>query len=84
MEIILHKHFIKKFRKLPDKIQQKFFYRAQLLLEDSHLPILRNHPVESAFPDCWSINITGDYRAIYKIQENLIIFVIIGTHSELY
>ena len=33
----------------------------------------------------WSINITGDVRAIYRQHgDTIIIFVLIGTHSQLY
>lgn len=84
MEPILHTKFKKKFGKLPPKIREKFFIRISIFKENPFASILHNHSVEERFPDCRSINITGDYRAIYKFENDVVIFVNIGTHSELY
>lgn len=53
-------------------------------MKDNTNAILNNHSVDKAFTDCRSINVTGDYRAIFKEENNVIIFLKIGTHSELY
>lgn len=84
MEVILHKNFIKKFKKLPDKIKNKFQEKLKILLESPFSNLLNNHRVGSVFPNCRSINITGDYRAIFYEENKVIIFITIGTHSELY
>ena len=65
-------------------MQERFYERLELFLSDPYNATLNNHSVEKAFPDCRSINITGDYRAIFKDQGNVVIFIIIGTHAELY
>lgn len=31
-----------------------------------------------------SINITGDYRAIYEVKDGIAYFISVGTHHELY
>jgi len=85
MQIIFQGIFYKKFKKLSPKIQNQFFNRITLFKVNKSSPILNNHSVEKRFLDCRSINITGDYRAIFKEEkENIYIFVNIGTHSELY
>ncbi len=84
MEIIFHKNFKKKFKKLSPKIQQHFYERLELFLQNKFAKSLNNHAVGQVFPDCRSINITGDYRAIFYDQKDVIIFMIIGTHSDLY
>jgi len=85
MVIIFHSIFKKKFKKLSLKIQDCFCDRIILFENNKFNPILNNHSVEKRFPDCRSINITGDYRAIFKEgKANVYIFVNIGTHSELY
>jgi len=85
MKIELQRSFIKGYTKLPEKIQEKFKERRNLFIENKFHPLLNNHSVEKTFPGCRSINITGDYRAIFKENENNnVIFLIIGTHSELY
>jgi len=84
MDAYLHRTFVKKFKKLPPKIKDRFEERLELFLTNPTDPTLNNHSVEKAFPDCRSINITGDYRAIFKLESNTAIFINIGTHPELY
>lgn len=84
MNAYVHRSFLKKFKKLPAKVQDKFEERLDLFLQDPTNQLLNNHSVEKAFPECRSINITGDYRAIYKLLGDTATFISIGTHSELY
>jgi addiction module RelE/StbE family toxin len=84
MEPILHKNFKKKFKKLSSKVQNQFFERIEIFRENPFDSLLNNHSVEKRFPGCRSINITGDYRAIYKYENDIVTFVNIGTHSQLY
>lgn len=84
MELILHKIFKRNFKKLPSKVQNKFFEKIEIFKNDKFHIILNNHSVEKIFPGCRSINITGDYRAIFEDFGDTIIFLHIGTHSELY
>lgn len=84
MEIVYHNNFKKKFKKLPGKVQKRFEERLEVFIKDKFNQILNNHAVERAFPNCRSINVTGDYRVIFQDQGDLVIFIAIGTHSELY
>lgn len=46
---------------------------------------LHNHILSGKYTNYRSINITGDYRALYKqVSEKEVIFVKLGTHSQLY
>ncbi len=84
MDIIFHKNFKKKLKKLPKNIQQKFYECLDLFLKDKFNKKLNNHSVEETFYNCRSINVARDYRAIFKEEKELIIFMNIGTHSDLY
>lgn len=84
MDAYLHRSFLKKFKNMPPKIQDKFGERLELFLGNPNNPTLKNHSVEKAFPDCRSINVTGDWRAIFKLENDIAIFITIGTHAELY
>jgi addiction module RelE/StbE family toxin len=84
MVLRLHKSFKKQFKKLPVKVREQFRERANLFVENRFDSRLNNHSVEKAYPGCRSINISGDYRAIFKQQEDIVTFLKIGTHSELY
>jgi len=84
MEIKFKKRFQKDFKKLLPKIKEKFYERLEIFINNKFDIILNNHSVNKAFSDCRSINITGDYRAIFKDDGDVVVFITIGTHSELY
>ncbi|MBU0975135.1 type II toxin-antitoxin system RelE/ParE family toxin [Patescibacteria group bacterium] len=77
--------FKKQYKKLPQKFQQQFDGRLRLFLVDPTNHKLRIHPLKGSFRGYWSMNISGDLRALYlKKGEEVIIFGLIGTHSKLY
>ena len=77
--------FKKQYQKLPQKFQQQFDNRLRLFLTDPTHPQLRVHPLKGSFSGYWSINISGDLRALYlKRGDEVIIFALIGSHSQLY
>ena len=85
MRIRYHKSFDKKFLKLSHKLQAKCKERISLFLSDSFHSLLNNHGLQGKYVGCRSINITGDYRAIYKLlADDLVLFINVGTHPELY
>ena len=84
MEIEFRKEFKKQYKKLPKKIQSKFSERLELFIETPNHPLLNLHTLSGANYPAETINITGDYRAQFLRSKNLISFIRIGTHSELY
>ena len=77
--------FKKQYKKLSPNLQKKFDARLRLFVEDSSNEVLRNHPLRGSFAGYWSINISGDLRALYRKEgDEIIIFALIGTHSQLY
>ena len=77
--------FKRQYKKLPEKFQRQFNERLLIFLKNhSHL-LLRVHPLKGKYAGYWSMNISGDLRAIYLIRKkNIIIFALIGSHSNLY
>ena len=84
MQVIYQKRFQKKFLVLSEKLKQRFYERLDLFMRDKFDEALNNHSVDTAYPGCRSINITGDYRAIFREEENSVTFITIGTHPQLY
>ncbi len=84
MRVIYHKNFTKRFRKLPTKIKEGFYERLALFYSDKYAESLNNHSVDKAYPCLRSINVTGDYRALFHDSEDAVTFVDIGTHAKLY
>ena len=85
MEIVLHRNFKKKYKKLKKGEQEKFKARRNLFVHNPFDPLLNNHRLGGEYRGYRSIDITGDLRVHYEpIGENLVVFITIGTHSELY
>ncbi len=85
MKILYSQQFKKKYKKLPLSIRIQFKERMSLFQDGNNHPILRDHRLHGEYAGYRSININGDYRAIYiKQSANSVIFDMIGTHSDLY
>jgi addiction module RelE/StbE family toxin len=85
IKIEYSKKFAKQFAKLNPKIREQFKQRQRLWLSDPYNPQLHFHMLSGEYAGLYSINITGDIRALYeKIDDTYVIFGFIGTHSELY
>jgi len=78
------KSFDKMAKKLPQKIRDKFRERLNIFIQNKFDPILDNHSVHPIYPNCRSINVTGDFRAIFYEVGSEVTFVAIGTHAQLY
>ena len=77
--------FKKQYKKLPQKIQNQFDEKIALFVADPTLPVLKVHPLRGNFKGYWSMNVNGDVRALYIVDgDSIVIFGLIGTHSQLY
>ncbi|MBI4253099.1 type II toxin-antitoxin system mRNA interferase toxin, RelE/StbE family [Candidatus Uhrbacteria bacterium] len=84
MRVVLHKKFEKKLKKYPF-LKDQARERIILFAADINYPILNNHALVGRWIGYRSINITGDYRAVYRLDgENVAYFVDLDTHSNLY
>ncbi len=85
MTIRYSKTFKKQYKKLSPALQQKAKDRILLWARNPNHPSLRLHQLSGKLRRFYSINITGDIRAIYEIVgTEVYICQFIGTHSQLY
>ena len=86
MQVDFYRKFIKMLAKAPAKVQKAFYKRLDIFLYDQFHPILNNHQLTGKYKELRSINVTGNWRAIFKEfqNDNLVVFYLISTHSELY
>lgn len=88
MKIKYLKQFRKDILKLNKKQLDQFKNRMAFFQLDPKHSYLNNHPLQGKLKGFFSINITGDIRAIYKPKryrnELTCEFIRLGTHSELY
>jgi addiction module RelE/StbE family toxin len=83
------KIFDKQLRKAPLEIKIAFRNKLLLFINNQFYPQLNNHSLTGRLQGFRSINITGDWRALYSTFTNNkgqteVIFVMLGTHSQLY
>jgi addiction module RelE/StbE family toxin len=86
MKIIYSKEFIKAFSKSSESIQESFKERLKIFLENPYHPLINNHSLKGKLKGLRSINVTGDWRAIFEEFDDseTISFIILGKHSQLY
>lgn len=85
MAITYSRIFKRIFKKKDIWVQDKFGERLSLFIQNKNHPLLNSHPLDGEWVGCMSINITGDFRAVYEeLGNDSFEFIAIGTHSELY
>ncbi len=81
---ILHRNFEKSYARMDKSIKSAFKDRRNLLLIDSLHLLLNNHGLHGKWQGYRSINISGDIRAIYKMEGFICVFIEIGSHAQLF
>ena len=84
MTVEFTKNFIKQSKKLSPKLRVQVFQRIKLFTKEPLNPLLRDHQLKGKYKRYRSIDITGDFRALYFLEIDKAIFDIVGTHSQLY
>lgn len=85
MRFDFSKRFRKQYRKLPERLRSRADERLLLFARSPAHPLLHNHELHGAYAGCRSINISGDYRAVYILADpDTALFVAIGTHHDLF
>ncbi|MBI4268337.1 type II toxin-antitoxin system mRNA interferase toxin, RelE/StbE family [Candidatus Uhrbacteria bacterium] len=84
MKVVFHKRFKRQVAKYP-ALSSQLDERIALFVNDPFHPMLNNHQLAGKWARYRSINITGDYRAIYEsVKDDLAYFVDLDTHGNLY
>lgn len=85
MEVFFNERFRKCFQKLPTKIQKQFHERLKLFLLNPMHPQLRSHPLHGNLLGRRAFSVSGDYRAIYRMDGvEMVLFIDIGRHGQVY
>ncbi len=88
MLVRFSKKFAKQRDKAPKKIQVALNERLGIFYEDRFYSKLNNHALVGSYKGYRSINVSGDWRALYREIEDerdvIIFFDFLRTHSQLY
>lgn len=84
MRFTTHRVYEKQSKKLTQEIRDKMQARIALLHADALHPLLNNHKLHHPWDGYSSINITGDWRLIYKkLGSDSYYLRAVGTHHQL-
>jgi addiction module RelE/StbE family toxin len=84
MQVRFKTSFHKDYRKLAKPLREKCDERLMLFQAERSHSLLDDHPLHGEYTGCRSVNIIGDYRAIYFEEKGAFWFIRVGTHAELY
>lgn len=88
MKIVYDSGFLEKLKKVDVRIRKRVKDRILLFSKDPNNLRLNNHPLKKGFQGYRSIDITSDWRIIYKEtkigRETVAYFTTLGTHKDLY
>lgn len=80
--------FLKNFKKVDVRIRKSFKEKILLFAKNPNDSQLNNHELTKEWQGHRSIDVTVDYRAVYKKEtlgkDKAAHFVILGTHDQLY
>ena len=79
MQILRHKNFKKRYKRLTKPLIEKFY-------QNPFDPLLENHPLKGSMLGKRAISVTGDVRIIFEEHGNyvLVIMLDVGTHNQVY
>ncbi|MCX6712461.1 MAG: type II toxin-antitoxin system mRNA interferase toxin, RelE/StbE family [Candidatus Vogelbacteria bacterium] len=84
IKVSFSRNFKKKLKNLSKKTRLQFYERLGIFVIDKYNPILKNHQLNGDYEGSRSINIAGDLRAIFDDYGDIVIFINIGDHHQLY
>ena len=86
MKVRYHKDFEKTFLNLSPKMQDKAMKAINTFKKDPHHPQLRNHALHGKQKSKRSIAAGGDLRLVFIEKDNykIVLFLIVGTHTQVY
>lgn len=82
-----HKDFQKAYKKLiksNPRLKDKIISRLHLFLDNPKNFLLKDHALVGEMEELRSFSITSDIRIIYVRYNDLIVFLDIGTHNQVY
>lgn len=85
MRFVYTRAYKRQFKKLPREVQEKVIECLALFITNEAHPLLNNHSLRFEWSGYRSINVTGDYRLIFKKESRTLVRLEqVGTHGELY
>lgn len=87
LDIAIHKNFTKGVQKVklsPTNAAKLFLYISLLLNQDDLPSEAKDHALTGNYKDTNEFHISGDLLVVYRVVDNTLELLKIGTHSQLF
>lgn len=87
MKVLFHRQFKKSYKKRiapHPKLVARFTERLTLFIENPVHPELQTHHLVGEKIRLMAFSITGDIRVVYRQEKDVVLFLDIGTHNQVY
>jgi len=87
LKLFRTKTFLKEYKKIKftDKLYLKYIVYITTILKEDLLPQeAKDHPLKGNYSDYREFHISGDLLLIYRVEDNILKLIRIGSHSELF
>jgi len=82
MKVLYSPCFVRKYKKLPNKIKNLIENNEKIFLENPFDKRLNTHKLTGKFKDLWSFSVDYKYRIVFEfIDKNTIHFHSVGNHQ---
>lgn len=87
MNIYYHKRFLKHYRKrisVNPTLVKRYEERIRIFFQNSSSKVLQDHALTGDLEGYRAFSVTGDFRVVYYITEDILNLFDIGTHNQVY
>ena len=81
MKLYYHSRFKSSYEHLPRIVQQKAERKELILRKNPFDARLKTHKLHGKLKHLWSFSVDKDYRIIFELDSDDVIFLDIGTHD---
>ncbi|MBL7072686.1 MAG: type II toxin-antitoxin system mRNA interferase toxin, RelE/StbE family [Candidatus Omnitrophica bacterium] len=74
---------LRKKKKVPQEVIDKFYWCLEQLLKNPKYPSLRHKPVHGS-KDMWEFSITMNYRCVYRKSRNEAFILLVAKHEDVF
>jgi addiction module RelE/StbE family toxin len=79
--VIYTSDFLNDIEGLPKEITDLSLKKEKIFKENPFHPSLRPHPLKGRLRGLWSISVNMQYRIIFQLEKNEVVFISIGKHD---
>lgn len=81
MYVLYHPQFQRDFDRLPKRVQDSAIRAEKLFRNNPRHPSLKTHKLHGKMRGLLSFSVTREYRIVFELSDDRVVFLIIGKHE---